>query len=160
MSRPGFVVEVPVQAPARAVWEGLVDWERQGEWVVGTRVHVLSQGGRGVGALIEAVTGLGPVGVRDVFEIEEWDPPHRCVVRHLRRLVRGPAAFEVVPEGPGRSRIVWWEALEPPFGPLGRLVWPVVERLLARGFDRSLRTFARQVADRHAAGATDVGGGR
>jgi Polyketide cyclase / dehydrase and lipid transport len=160
MSSPGFVVEVSVEAPAQAVWDGLVDWERQGEWVMGTRVRPLTQGGRGVGALVEAVTGIGPVGVRDVYRIEQWDPPRRCAVRHLRRPVRGPAAFEVVPEGPASSRIVWWEALEPQFGPLGRRAWPAVERVLARGFRHSLRTFARQVAVRHPPGATELGGAR
>ncbi|HSK27654.1 MAG TPA: SRPBCC family protein [Jiangellales bacterium] len=152
MSRDGFVVEVAAEAPAQAVWDGLVDWERQGEWVLGTRVRAMSQGGQGVGARVEAFTGLGPVGVPDTLVVEQWDPPRACRVRHLRYLVRGPAGFEVVPLGPARSRIVWWEALEPPFGPLGRLAWPVVERVLAYGFRRSLSTFAAQVAARHAAG--------
>jgi hypothetical protein len=158
VSGSGFVVEVTVEAPAQAVWDGLVDWERQGEWVTGTRVRPLTQGGQGVGALVEAVTGIGPVGVRDVFQVEQWDPPRRCAVRHLHRPVRGPAAFDVVPEGHGSSRIVWWEALEPPFGSLGRRAWPAVERVVALGFRHSLRAFARQVAVRHASGATWPGG--
>jgi hypothetical protein len=160
MSGPGFVVEVAVEAPAQAAWDGLVDWERQGEWVIGTRVRPLTQGGHGEGALVEAVTGIGPVGVRDVFRIEQWDPPRRCAVRHLHRPVRGPAAFDVVPQGPGRSRVVWWEALEPPFGPLGRRAWPAVERVVALGFRLSLRAFARQVAVRHPPGGPGPGGVR
>ena len=42
-----------------------------------------------------AGTGIGPLAVVDTMEITGWDPPHGAYVRHLGRLVRGTAAFEV-----------------------------------------------------------------
>ena len=44
--------------------------------------------------MLRAVTAIGPVGFTDTMEIVEWDPPHRCVVRHTGRVVRGEAEHE------------------------------------------------------------------
>ena len=60
------------------------------------------------------------------MEVVEWDPPRRCVVRHLGRVVRGDGVFEVVELGPARSRFLWSELLDLPLGALGRLGWPLV----------------------------------
>ena len=48
---------VDVAAPAEAVWAAAVDWDRQGEWMLGTRVH----GGHGEGAQVEAQIDVGEV---------------------------------------------------------------------------------------------------
>ena len=58
--RVGVGVRIP--APAQQVWDALTDWERQGEWMVGTRVRATYLDGRAVGGRIEAWTGLGSVG--------------------------------------------------------------------------------------------------
>ncbi len=88
-----LVLSVPVAAPAAATWAGAVDWDGQGEWMLGTRVKGTAQDGRGVGGGIEAFTGVGPVGFLDAMEIAAWDPPRRCDVRHVGRVVRGTGTF-------------------------------------------------------------------
>jgi len=134
---------VEVAAAPQVVWDRLVDWDRQGEWMLLTRVRGTEQGGRGVGGGIEGWTGIGKVGFLDTMTIRVWEPPVRCVVRHTGRLVRGSASFEVVDLGAGRSRFVWSEWLDLPFGALGRWGWPLVRPAMRAGVRTSLRRFAR-----------------
>jgi hypothetical protein len=124
------------------LWRLAMDWRRQGDWMLATRVS----GGQGVGAVVTARTGLGPVGITDTMVITEWYPPHRCVVRHTGRLVRGTGVFEVAPVG-AMSEFAWTERLRLPAHVPGRLA-----RSLAGGpgrwvMDASLRRFRRLVRD-------------
>ena len=153
MTRLELTVPVDVRAPAEAVWRKATDWERQGDWMLATRVEVSGGGdGRHPGAGLTAVTGVGPLGVTDRMEIVEWSPPRRCVVRHLGRVVRGEGVVEVVPLETGRARLLWSELLELPFGRLGRLVRPAVAPALRAGIAYSLRRMARQCEQEQAGG--------
>ena len=112
---------VEVDAPPQVVWDLLVDWERQGEWILLTRVRgAQGVGGRGVGGRVEAFTGIGPVGFLDTMVVTAWEPPWRCLVQHTGRVVKGPGAFLVEPLPRGRSRFVWCDDVELPLGRLGR----------------------------------------
>ncbi len=117
MSRTELVVPVDIDAPAATVWDVVTDWAAQGEWILGTRVTVQDpDGARRLGGRFAAFTGVGPVGFTDPMEVVEWDPPRRCVVAHLGRVVRGDGVFEVTELGPARSRFLWTERLELPLG--------------------------------------------
>jgi carbon monoxide dehydrogenase subunit G len=145
VTRVELTVPVDVAAPPDAVWRKVTDWERQGDWMLGTRVRTTSGGdGRRLGATLEAVTGIGPLGVTDRMEIVEWTPPRRCVVRHLGRVVRGEGVFEVVPVGSDRARLLWSELLDLPLGRLGALGWRVLRPAFGAGVAHSLRRLARQ----------------
>lgn len=141
-------VPVEVAAPPAAVWAALVDWDSQGEWMLGTRVRGTVQNGQGVGGGIEGWTGIGRLGFLDTMVITVWEPGVRCVVRHTGRVVRGSGAFEIEDLGDGRSRFVWSEYLDLPLGRLGRLGWPLVRPVFRAGVRHSLRRFARLVASR------------
>ena len=156
-SRVELPVPVEVDAPAAAVWAYVTDWERQGEWMLGTRVRVTGGDGRGVGTTLHAVTGVGPLGVPDTMEVLEFVPPTdgapgRAAVRHTGRIIRGDGWFEVVPLGPQRSRFTFTELIDLPLGALGRLGWPLVRPLIRAGFVASLRRMAARVAREHRAG--------
>jgi len=135
-------LEVDVAAPVERTWAAATDWDRQGEWMLATRVRATAQDGRGVGGGIRAATGFGRLGVVDTMEITGWDPPHGAHVRHLGRVVRGTGAMEVR-ERPGGSTFVWSEQLDLPLGALGRLGFRLVRPLFLRGLTFSLRRFAR-----------------
>jgi hypothetical protein len=141
-----LVLSVDVDAPVEQTWAVAVDWDSQGDWMLGTRVRATHQDGVGVGGRLEAFTGVGWVGFLDSMEITAWEPPHRCEVRHTGRVVRGTAAFRVEERSAGRSCLVWEESLQLPFGRLGRWTWPLVRPLFAAGIRVSLRRFARSVA--------------
>jgi Polyketide cyclase / dehydrase and lipid transport len=130
------VRELPV--PAARAWQALVDWPGQGGWMPFTRVRTLPGPPDGVGARIEASTGVGPLQVVDPMEIVEWDAPRRCVMRHDGRVLRGTGTFEVVPYGPGRCLVRWEEDLRQPVASLTWLAKPFFAWALRR-LERSFR---------------------
>ena len=139
---------VEVDAPVERTWDAATDWDRQGEWMLGTTVRGTARSGVGVGGGIEAFTGVGRLGFLDTMEITAWEPPYRCEVLHTGRLVRGTGRFEVLDRGDGRSAFVWAESLDLPFGAVGRWGWPLVRPLFVAGVRRSLDRFARWVPTR------------
>jgi len=150
-SRVELPVPVEVDAPAAQVWAYVTDWERQGEWMLGTRVRVTGGDGRGAGTTLRAVTGVGPLGVPDTMEVVEFvEPtdatPGRAAVRHTGKIIRGDGYFEVVPLGPHRCRFTFTELIDLPLGALGRLGWPLARPVLKAGFVVSLRRMAARCA--------------
>lgn len=139
--RADVVVGVNVSAPPEQVWAALTDWEGQGEWILATKVRQSSTMRMGLGTEIEAVTGLGRLGVRDTMRVTEWDPPWRCTMQHTGRLIRGRGIFEVAAR-PGGSRFSWTEDLELPFGIIGRIGWTLVRPLIRWGLQHSVNRFA------------------
>jgi carbon monoxide dehydrogenase subunit G len=148
-----LTIGVDVDAPPEQVWAAAVDWEHQHEWMAGTTVR----GGHGNGARVEAYTGWYGVGFTDPMTITTWDPPRRCVVRHHGRVVRGSAAFEVLPLEGGRSRFVWTEWLVLPFGLAGELGFALLKPLIRRAMRPSLDTFARWASSRGTPAAASPG---
>ena len=143
---PEITEAVQIAAPPQQVWSALIDWDRQGEWMLLTTVRAEEGGGRGVGARIRAVTGVKlpggrRVGVPDPMLFTRWEPPFRADVRHVGPVVRGTGTFRVEPSGAG-CRFVWTEDLDLPLGLLGRLVWPLVRPAAVVGVRLSLRRFA------------------
>lgn len=143
-----ITIGVDVAASPQATWRAATDWIRQGDWIPATRVRVVRGAGDAVGDRFVARTAVGPFGFDDPMEIVHWDPPHRCEVRHLGRVVRGSGAFEVAPAGTGRSRLVWTERLDLPLGRVGRLGFPLVRPIAAAGLRHALRRFAVLVESR------------
>jgi carbon monoxide dehydrogenase subunit G len=155
---PELVEQVEIDAPPEQVWAALVDWDRQGEWILFTDVRAVGDI-QGVGGRFDAVTGvklpgrlLGGrrVGVLDTMLITRWEFPRRIDVRHTGRVVRGTGTFEIRPRGHGASTFVWTEGLDLPLGALGRAGWPLVRPVMAAGVRFSLRRFAA-FARRHPA---------
>lgn len=138
-------LEVPVNAPPETVFAAAIDWKGQGEWMLGTDVQPVFGDGTGVGGRLEAWTGVGRVGFLDTMVITEWEPPHRVVVEHTGRVVRGVGIMEVHPTPEGASTFVWAEELDIPLGVLGRIGWPLVRPAFAAGVRASLRKFAELV---------------
>jgi uncharacterized protein YndB with AHSA1/START domain len=136
-----LIVRQDVNAPAERVWSALVNWDLHDKWMLLTR----ASGGAAVGESIEAFTGIGRIGFLDRMTIVVWEPPHRAVVRHTGRVVRGSGAFEVRELSAGRSTVVWSEWVDLPLGVLGRAGWPLVRPLLRAGVSFSLRRLARYV---------------
>lgn len=136
-----LVVTQVVAAPAKQVWDVLTDWDVHDQWMLFTH----AEGGRAEGETISAFTGIGRLGFLDTMTITVWEPPHRAVVRHTGKVVRGSGAFEVQELGDRRSRVVWSEWVDLPFGVVGRLGWPVARFFVRAGVQHSLRRLARYV---------------
>jgi len=156
---PDVVEQVDVDAPPEQVWAALVDWDRQGEWMVLTDVRAVDGYRQGVGGRLEAVTGvrlprrlLGGrrLGVLDTMVVTAWEYPRRVDVLHTGRVVRGTGTFEVRPRDGGASTFVYSERLDLPLGALGRAGWPLVRPVMVAGVRLSLRRFAAYARDHRA----------
>lgn len=143
---PELVVTCDIEAPAEAVWTALVDWDRHSDWMLATRMSS-ADAENGVGTKLAARTGIGPVAFVDTMIVRQWNPPHRCVVEHTGRVVRGSGAFEVIEVSPSSSRVTWSEWVNVPFGPLGAVGWPLVRPAAALFLRRSLERLGRLVVD-------------
>ncbi|HEU4948587.1 MAG TPA: SRPBCC family protein [Kribbella sp.] len=138
-------IDLPLD-PATA-WDVVMDWNRQSQWMLLTRVWATEQGGQGVGGGVAARTAVGPLGFTDDMVITQWAPPHECRVKHLGTFVRGEGAF-VVEQAATGSRFTWSEDVIPPLGRLGVAAWPVVRPGFELMMRISLRRLAKQVAGR------------
>jgi hypothetical protein len=135
---------VIVRADPQQVWDMVVDWSRQHQWILATT----TEGGHGLGAKVTGRTGIGPFRFADPMEITEWVPPRRCSVSHLGTMVRGRGMFEVLPrDDPEGAEFRWTEVIELPVSlppPLARLVATAFVGPVTRiGLGWSLRRFAR-----------------
>lgn len=136
-------VSVDADAPPERVFAVLTDWGRHGEWMFLTRARVVGGDGHSTGSRLAAFTGVGPLGFLDTMEITRWDPPRTVEVRHTGRVVRGIGAFHIHPRPQGGSTIEWREHLDLPFGPVGRLGWPIAKPISSYFLELSLRRLAR-----------------
>lgn len=137
-------LDVPTSAPREVVWDVLVDWERQSEWMVDAKaVHVLTPEREGVGVTIRCPTNLMGLTVQDVMRVTRWEEHEALEVVHLGSIITGTGAFELR-DGPGDgSTIHWWEEVDPPLGAFGEwgastFVAPIIRRI----FTRSLTNLA------------------
>lgn len=144
-------LEVPIEAKPRDVFDYVMDWERQSEWVHLTEVRVTSGTGRTVGDTIVAFTGirLGKVrlGFNDTMTITHWDS-RRVDVLHTGRVIRGAGQFEVMGPVAGPTTFVWSEQLDVPLGALGKLGWRLTQPLVMWSVRDSLRRLAQHVESR------------
>jgi hypothetical protein len=143
-------LDVPVRAPASAVWDAVTDWPAQGRWMPATRVRAVDGDGRGVGGRIEAFTGLGRLGFLDTMVVTEWLPPDWCAVDHTGRVIRGTGAFRVT-STPDGAIFTWSEDLELPGGALGGLGWQLVSPFVRLGLRHALTRLAHSIEAGHAA---------
>ena len=134
--------QIDVKASPEKVFAAATDWDRQGEWMLGTTVQVRHGDGRSVGSEVEAVTGIAGIGIADRMQITVWNPPFRCEMRHLGRVVRGCGIFAVRPRGRDAATFEWIEQLELPLGILGAVGWPLVRPFFCWGLRFSLDRFA------------------
>jgi hypothetical protein len=167
-----FAVSREVRAPARDLWDLLVDWPRHSGWIPLTSMSVDEQGGHGVGSSFVGRTKIGRVGFDDVMTVVAWRPPEgdsvgRVRIEHQGNVIGGSAEIEIRPVTASRCVATWWEdvALLPGLPSsaakvVGLLAGPgnvVAGRLI---FGRVLRLAAAQAEQAYAITAAETGRGR
>jgi len=141
---------VEIRQPAKVVWKHLVDWRGQSDWMLQTKVWSELDQDRtiknGKGVLIFAFTGLFPnlypkikLGVLDTMEVTQWQPPTRCDVVHIGRIIRGTGKFELV-EKKNVTTFYWSEEIIAP-----AILIAILKPFILMGVRISLRRFARLV---------------
>ena len=141
---------VEINQPAKVVWKHLVDWRGQSNWMLQTKVWSELDQDRtvknGKGVLIFAFTGLFSklypkikLGVLDTMEVTKWQPPTRCDVVHIGRIIRGTGKFELV-EKKNVTTFYWSEEIIAP-----AILLAILKPFILLGVRISLRKFARLV---------------
>jgi hypothetical protein len=141
-----------VDLDPRAAWSALSDLRGQSHWMPLTDVRLI--GKPGVGARIEAFTGLWPqrrvFGYLDTMTVTAWVPPSRIEVLHDGALLKGPGVLSVEPADGGGTLVTWTDDVELPGGRLGELAWAVVRPAAQVLFGVALGRFARWATARPA----------
>ena len=135
-------LQVPVSAPAQKVWDEITNWEKQSDWMLGTKV---TGSGNSIGGTVAAFTGFWKIGFLDTMEITKWQPPFRCDVLHTGKVVKGTGSFQVKEVSAAQSIFVWIEDLEIPLGVIGLIGFKLLKPLFVAGVKSSLNKFAKSV---------------
>jgi hypothetical protein len=149
-----LALTVEINQPIKIVWQQLVDWRSQSDWMLQTKVWSELDQDRtvknGKGVLIFAFTGLFPklypklkLGVLDTMEVVNWHPPYKCDVLHIGRIIRGTGSFELVSNSDskkGGTTFYWSEEIIAP-----AVFIAILKPFILLGVRISLRRFARLV---------------
>lgn len=152
MASVSFEIRHEFAAPARDVWDELVDWDGHGAWVPSTRMQVDPGDPTAVGATFTAFTGVGPLVLEDRMRVLrcEWNDASsrgECEVEKLGPVLRGTAAFAVAPVGHG-AVVEWSEDVTVPRLP--QFASSPAAWIGAAGFRRAMRRLAKLLQDRQA----------
>ncbi|CAB4916603.1 unannotated protein [freshwater metagenome] len=133
-----IAITLTINAPIRDVWNQLADWEKQGEWMLQTKVWVTSEITQGVGTKISALTGFHRLSVLDTMEVTNWEPPHLCDVVHTGRVIRGTGRFKLREISTNVTAFDWSEVISAP-----PIIFLLIKPALYFGVRISLARFAR-----------------
>lgn len=140
-----FRVSVVINSSVENVWNHLVDWKSQGDWMALTKVwsSVDNGGASGVGTEITAFTGVGKIGVLDKMRVTTWQPPTFCAVDHYGKIIKGVGEFRLIPLSENQVRFDWYEEIIAP-----KLVLALIKPGVLLAVTYSLRKFARSFSKR------------
>ena len=138
-----------INAPLAIVWEELIDWNKQSQWMLGTKVWVTSEKRSGVGTEIAAFTGIAPhrypslkfLGVLDLMRVVDWKVESefaRCDVLHYGKIIKGSGTFLLTSLDKNSVRFDWSEVVEAP-----RALFLLMKPFALMGVYLSLKKFAR-----------------
>jgi hypothetical protein len=135
-------LSVDIKANQKTVFDSVVNWETQGEWMLGTKVSRTKNNGAGLGGEIVAWTGIGFIGFNDPMVITKWEEPNVVDVKHLGKIVRGTGSMVVEKIDENNSKFIWSEEIELPLGILGKVGWIFIKPIFIAGIKHSLNKFA------------------
>lgn len=141
--RPVVVeLERTLPGPRDEVWRLLVDWERQGDWMLEASDFVVTTPHReALGVECEATIRVAGIKTRDPIRVVAWEQQRHLAIEHLG-WVKGRGDIWLSANG-AATALRWREELRPPWGVLGAAGLRVFRPLLARTFRRDLGVLAR-----------------
>jgi len=142
MSPVELSLSVEVKASQQKVFDKIVDWESQGQWMLGTKVSGTKNNGQGLGGEINAWTGFWKIGFNDPMVITQWIEPKIVDVKHIGQIVKGTGSMVVEKIDENNSRFIWSESINLPFGFIGKIGWIIIKPFFVYGIKFSLNKFA------------------
>jgi hypothetical protein len=150
MASVQFELSRRFDAPARELWDELVDWPAHGAWIPATTIEGEPGDPTEVGYTFTAWTGIRPVALEDRMRVTrcDWDDAAQtgiCDVEKLGPVLSGTAGFTVRRES-GGSVLEWREDVTVPYLP--GFLSPVAAFAGRLGFKTALRSLAKVLARR------------
>ena len=152
MANVRFTVTQPFDAPARTVWDALIDWKGHETWIPATKVEIHTDGDpTAIGSEFTATTGYGPLALPDTMRVTRcaWDDgagTGDCEVEKLGPVLTGRAGFTIEPTSETASEVVWIEDVKVRYLP--RVLAPIAKVAGAAGFRLGMRKLGKQLATR------------
>lgn len=140
MTSNNISITVIIKAPIQEVWNALALWEKQGDWMLQTKVWVTSQITEGVGTDISAFTGIGRLGILDTMSVTTWQPPHTCEVVHSGKIIKGTGRFHLRQIDQSTTAFDWSEVVMAP-RVIFLMIWPALYGGVRISLARFSRTF-------------------
>lgn len=151
MADNALSLSITIHTSLERAWSELIHWEKQSEWMLGTKVWVTSQTREGVGTEIAAFTGLAPhrypalkyLGVLDVMKVVGWQVDSesaRCDVVHYGSIIKGSGTFLLTRLSENTVRFEWSEIVQAP-----RALFLILKPFTLFGVYLSLSRFARSI---------------
>lgn len=137
-----LLLSVDIKVSQEEVFKKVVDWESQGDWMLGTKVSRTKNNGQGLGGEIVAWTGIWKFGFNDPMVITQWIEPKIVDVKHLGKVVKGTGSMVVEKIDEKNSKFIWSETIELPLGIVGRIGWIFIKPFFVAGIKYSLNKFA------------------
>ncbi len=138
----------PLAASPDLVWDQIVNWERQGDWIPLTDVRVMGPRDQGLGVRIRAFSGWRfgrlQLGLVDNFVVTGWSPPWELEVLHLGPVFTGEGIFRLETTA-GGTEVSCTEQITVPGGPVGEAMLRPLLPVMRYGLKRSLVALGRQL---------------
>ena len=144
-------LSITINASLERAWSELIHWEKQSEWMLGTKVWVTSEKREGIGTEIAAFTGMAPhrypllkyFGVLDLMRVVDWrvdSESARCDVLHYGAIIKGSGTFQLTRLSDSTVRFDWSEIVQAP-----RALFLLLKPFTLVGVYLSLSRFARSI---------------
>jgi uncharacterized protein YndB with AHSA1/START domain len=137
---PTIQLSNEIQAPVATIWGILADFPNIADWNSGVKKsYATGEQAEGVGASRHC--DLAPSGTLEET-IREWQPNEKMVVSidssTKSPLKSGLGTFELSAGGSESTTVALNLDYELKWGPIGKLIGPVVQRQLTKGFEGAL----------------------
>lgn len=161
MAHVRFELTHDFDAPARVVWDEMIDWKGHEAWIPSTDVEIHTDGDpTAVGAEFTAWSGPAPttslgrkLSLEDRMRVESCDyddaiSTGSCKVTKLGPTITGWAGFTVSPinGSADRSQVVWTEDVVVPIAP--QFLAPILARMGIAGFKLGMTRLAKLLRNR------------
>ena len=134
-----------INASQQTVFDYVSDWEKQSNWIMFTKVKLLSDPDQDTPVTLLATTKVGPIKLVDTMVITSWQSPNRIVVEHTGRIILGKGVFQVHKVSDDSCEFEWQEITPIPFGFLGRLGFKIFRPVIYIPFNMSLKRLRSNV---------------
>lgn len=129
------------------VWDALADLGSHASWMKDAEsIEFTTETRRGVGAVLEVETRIGPFRTLDVLEVTGWDEGESIDVEH-RGLVTGVGTLAASPAN-GCTRVSWVEELRFPWWLGGAVTAVIAKPVLAATWRGNLERLEESLIDR------------